>query len=133
MQTPRVVLWSDPPKMTAGAPDPSVVRDGESVWLAYFTERDDHCAVLRFLNVTEFSFGDPNDERLYEHPLFAAGLQLYSFHEVHDEGIAAAGKRRWIATFHDDTLDVTARHAEVVVRAIEAPSAEHALAMVRSG
>ncbi len=119
--------------MTAGAPDPSFLRTGNALWLAYFTQREDHCAVLRFDGVTAFSFGDPNDEALQTHPLYSAGLQFYAFHEVRDVALAGAGKRRWIATFHDDTLDVTARAVEIVARAIEARSAEDALAMARSG
>jgi hypothetical protein len=118
--------------MTAGAPEPSFSQVGHTLWLAYFTTRDDHCAVIRFDGVSSVSFGDPNDEALDTHPLYAAGLQFYAFHEVQDPELAATGKRRWIATFHDDTLDITARRAEVVVRAIEARSADAALGMVRT-
>ncbi len=117
--------------MTAGAPQPSFARDGGVCWLAYFTQRDDHCAVIRFDEVSAFSLGDPNDEALHTHPLYNEGLQFYACHEVHDAALAAAGKRRWIATFHDETLDVTAVRAQVVVRAIQARSAEDALAMAR--
>ena len=51
--------------------------------------------------------------------------------EVHDEATSGAALRRWIVTFHDDTLEVTARQADIVVRAIQARSADDALAAVR--
>jgi len=132
MAAPIVSVWTDPPKMDVGAPQPSFARDGDLLSLAYRTHRGDHFAVLRFEGVSDFSFGDPSDERLHTHPLYQAGLRFYSFHEVCDEGAVSTGLRRWIITFHDDTLEVTARRAAVVVRAVQARSAENALAAVRA-
>ncbi len=131
MSTVRLSLWTAPPTMDIGAPQPAFARDGDRVWLAYRTHRGDHFAVLRFDGVREFSFGDPNDERLDTHPLYEVGLRPYQFHEVHDEATSGAALRRWIVTFHDDTLEVTARQADIVVRAIQARSADDALAAVR--
>jgi len=116
--------------MDTAAPHPVVERAGDLLWLAYRTHRGDNFAVLRFSSVRDFTLADPNDERLDTHPLFGAGLQFYAFHEVHDTSIAP-GLRRWIATFHDGTLDVTAKSAEILVRAVQAPTTAHALAAVR--
>jgi len=114
--------------MSAGAPPPCVERRGEDVWVAYRTRADDHFAVVRFTQVHNFTFGDPNDETLDSHSLYSAGLGFYGFHEVADPLLAGSGLRRWIVTFHDDTLEITARGVAIIVRAVQAPSAEHALA-----
>jgi len=114
--------------MSAGAAQPWVERRGDDVWVAYRTRADDHFAVVRFTQVRDFTFGDPNDETLDSHSLYSAGLGLYAFHEVADPLLAGSGLRRWIVTFPDDTLDITAREVAIVVRAVQAPSAEHALA-----
>jgi hypothetical protein len=127
-----VSVWSDPPKMDVGAPDPHVQEVGESLWLSYRTSRGDHFAVLRFLDVATWVFGAPNDERLDEHPLWTHGLGFYTFHEVQHLDANRLGLRRWVVTFHDDTLDVTARDAELVVRSIQAKDARSALSMVRA-
>jgi hypothetical protein len=118
--------------MEIGAPQPSFERLGDAVLVAYRISRpDDHFAVLRFNGVQDLTFGDPTDEALETHRLFSAGLQPYRFQEVHGEPDVPAGLRRWIITFHDDTLEVTARSAEVIVRATDAQSAAHAIAAAR--
>lgn len=131
MTTPLINVWFDPPKMDIGAPHPLAERAGDVLWLAYRTRGGDHFAVLRFTGVREYSLGDPNDERLDTHPLFTSGLQFYAFHEVREDALVTAGLRRWIATFHDDTLDVTAHSVEIMVRATKVQTAARALALVR--
>jgi hypothetical protein len=115
--------------MDNGVPQPTLEREGTNVLLAYRTSRkDDHFAILQFDEVRDLSFGDPNDETLESHRLYAHGLEPYRFHEIHEDDGVPSGFRRWIVTFHDDTLDVVARSARVVIRATAAESAGHALA-----
>ena len=125
-----VTLWDEPPKMDIGSPDPGIRMQDGAVWLSYrISRRPDHFAVVRFVSVTEWTMGPPSDERLATHPLWGRDLEPYAFHEVKR---VVPGGRRWVITFHDETLDVTAREAEVVVRAIQARDAESALSMVLS-
>jgi hypothetical protein len=118
--------------MDVEAPDPQVQEVGESLWLSYRTSRGDHFAVLRFLEVATWVLGAPSDERFNEHLPWTHGLGFYSFHEVEQLDAGRPGLRRWVVTFHDDTLDVTARDAEIVVRSIQARDAQSALSMVRA-
>lgn len=113
--------------MSASTPDPVFLSRGTDLWLAYRTAReDDHCAVVHFRGVTGYSVGPPSDERLDEHPLYAQGLEQYRFHTLASAASSSPG--RWIITFHDETADVTAASAEVVVRAVNATDPQHALA-----
>ena len=122
--------WMDPPRMDVGAPQPFLVTSDGVAWVAYRTDRGDHFAVVRFRDVQRLTFGEPNDERLNKHPLWPSGLQFYTFHVVTVPELEREGLRRWVVTFHDDTLDVVAREADVVVRAIQAADARRALGMV---
>lgn len=113
--------------MDTGSPEPTTIIDEATLWVAYrahdaefpgwghpdmdaYLERHsdgEPFGVLRFDNVVQQYLGAPGDERLRKHPLRGKGLQHYSFHQlaVDDE------RTRWIVTFHDDTLDVTATAA----------------------
>ena len=86
-------------------------------------------AVLRFDGVPEYHFGAPNDERLNEHPLHPVGLGFYGFYEAvgSDRLVGRAGKRHWIITFHDETLEVLADWV-VVIR--EKPEGQNTRAML---
>lgn len=72
--------------------------------------------------------GYPNDEARYGHPLYKHGLRCYEFFRVlHSPLIAEIEERNkvhrqhrpgmysefshWIATFHDETLEVVSRGA----------------------
>lgn len=110
--------------MDTGAPEPTTLVDGQTLWVAYrahdaafpgwghpdtdeYLERHPDCepfGVLRFDGVVKHRLGPPSEYRLREHPLWGKGLDYYSFHRVEVED----GLNRWIATFHDNTLDVTA-------------------------
>jgi hypothetical protein len=118
--------------MDPGAPVPFLERDAAALWLAYGTQRFAHFAVIRFKEVHTFSLGDPGVESLAEHPLYSAGLEFYRFYQVHDPELARLGLKRWLATFPDDMLDVIAREAEIVVRAIQAVGPSHAIAVLRT-
>ena len=119
--------WPDPAPMETGAPEPVLLKEGDTLWVAYrardplFPGWDDPVvaeyvdanpgepfAVLRFDGVRRYSIGPPSDERQYQHPLYSQGLELYSFHVLED---ASEEERHWIVTFHDETLEVRARAA----------------------
>lgn len=119
--------------MDIGAPEPTVQTLGSQLLVSYFT-RDDAVAVLRFDEVRTYSLGPPNDEGLADHPLYALGLKPYAFFEMSQLGSpqhgapAASSERHWIATFHDDTLEIHARLAVVVTKNAEQQSPNEALA-----
>ena len=122
-------VWSEPPPMETGAPLPATRIIGDRLLVAYVCNnlefpgwnsgaQADHpgfsvySAVLEFRGVSSFSLGPPNDERLFEHPLYGAGLEFYQFHEV--ESVAGQRPSRWVVTFHDETLEVVADSAKVL-------------------
>ena len=119
MAEPLLIDWTEPPAMDVGAPEPMIRQEGSGLLVSYFT-RDNAVAVLRFDDVSAYSLGPPNDEILDTHPLYALGLKPYSFFEVSQPGSqqrdvrAATSERHWIATFHDDTLEVHAGSAWVL-------------------
>jgi hypothetical protein len=125
-----ISIWTDSPPMDPAAPQPYLETDRGSAWIAYRTDRGDHFAVIRFQGVERVTLGDPGDEHRDEPPLWPDGLQRYTFHVVTDSALERRGLRRWVFTFRDDTLDVVARTADVVVRAIHAADARSALGMV---
>ena len=121
---PRVVEWTEPPQMDTGAPMPSIERAGDSLVVAYIrssTTRPDSSAVVRFRGVSWVHFGPPSDERLSDHPLYQFGLSFYAFWEVFDSPKIPTGssQRHWIATFHDETLEVVADTASVQARSVQ--------------
>lgn len=133
---PKVVKWSEPPAMDAGAPVPAVYSDKTGLKCAYVIgathPESGSSAILHFASVLYYAFGYPNDEVLNTHPLYANGLGFYDFHAVenspliadldrrnqvhrrHVAGAYATGFRHWIITFHDETLEVVARNARFV-------------------
>ncbi len=117
--------------MNAAAPDLSVAREGEALWVAYRTARRDHFAVLRFSGVAAASIDQPRDDPPADPLLSATAARPGAFHEVHDPAVRPP-LRRWIITTPDDAVAVTAREARVLVRAIQAPSASHAIGSLRA-
>jgi len=115
--------WFEPPPMDPGAPLPSVRMVGNRLWVAYLRRAPDEAtgALLRFDGVADYHFGTPNDERLHTHPLYAAGLGFYGFYEAHGSSrlVGREGKRHWIVTFHDETLEVVADEVFVSSEKIE--------------
>jgi hypothetical protein len=100
------------PKMDASsAVYPTARLIGDSLIVAYHLPGCETCAVIRFNEVIDWTYGYPNDEGLHEHALWGKGLTFYEFHEVKcPEG----GDKRWIGTFHDGTLTVRAKSVDVV-------------------
>ena len=134
----RVISWSDPPAMEVGAPMPVIRSVADLLVVAYICrdpefpgwdgvaapERpglDVWSAVLRFDGVAWHHFGAPNDEGLHSHPLYPVGLGFYGFCEVLDSPRVPDGSalRHWIATFHDETLEVVAASASIIARRVD--------------
>jgi hypothetical protein len=120
---PRVVEWTEPPQMETGVPSPAIECRDDRLVLAYLCSAatvPQHAAVVRFDGVFWFHFGYPNDEGLWEHPFHEIGLRHYAFWEILDSPDVPAGTqfRDWIATFHDETLEVVATSGTVVARAV---------------
>jgi hypothetical protein len=132
--------------MESGSPNPIVVREGQTAWVAYLARDPDFpgwehpsvtdyldrrpgepFGVLRFDGVVDLALVPPSDERLNEHPLYARGLTWYAFHEIHS---LSAGHDRWIVTFHDETLDVWATTARAFPL-LFAMTAEEAIASAK--
>jgi len=130
--------WKGPPPMDTGAPLPAIRKKDDQLWVAYVCRNPDFpgwnrgappehpgfdvwTALLRFDGVSDYHFGAPSDERLHTHPLYAAGLSFYGFYEARGTSRLAGtqGKKHWIVTFHDETLEVIADSAHVVSSKIE--------------
>jgi hypothetical protein len=142
-----LVRWDEPPAMEAGAPMPAIRRIAESLYVAYVCRNpafpgwdggatighpgfDVYSAVLRFDGVVDYRFGPPGDERLGEHPLYGYGLEPYEFFELLESSTGPGTGRRWLVTFHDQTLDVVAASASVAHRRIEGEDTVGALAAI---
>jgi hypothetical protein len=142
-----VEIWSGPIPMEPGAPEPVLVRDDGTAWVAYraidpnfpgwehpdVTEYLDAnpgelFGVLRFDEVVNLSIGPPSDERLNQHPLFGRGLKYYEFHRLM---LADGQPQRWIVTFHDETLEAEASRADFVSVGFS-QCAEEAIAKARA-
>jgi hypothetical protein len=82
--------------------------------------------VVEFKRVTSVKVGSPNDEVLRGHPLWGSGLEPYRAHEVKNspwitelmeinraherfDESSWSGKRHFILTFHDETLECIAQ------------------------
>jgi hypothetical protein len=109
--------------------------------------RADHgIGVVEFKRMTSVKIGSPNDEVLRGHPLWGSGLDFYSAHEVknspwiselmevdraqeHFEESQWTGRRHYVLTFHDETLECVAKWT--IARA--APGATMAEVLARLG
>jgi hypothetical protein len=126
MATPHVTKWTPAPELAI--PDlPALLADSNSLWLAYATTaepRGQMYAVVRFNDVIDHRLSPINDEGIGKHPYARVGLQWYAFNEVIDSAEAiewrALKARHWVITFKDNTLDVLAESADVVVQALRA-------------
>jgi hypothetical protein len=138
---PRVMRWLEPPLMDSGASESSLFYHGRSdLYCAYYVSKalEDltlgEVAVLRFNGVLHFRFGYPNDEVLQAHALYTSGLEHYQFHivegspliaeleeqnrvhERHVPGMYSKRFKHFVATFHDETLEVVAKEGVVAGR-----------------
>ena len=132
----EIVRWDEPPPMEPGSPAPAISLRNDRLLVAYVCQNPDfpgwdpaysiehpgfdvYSAILQFRGVAKHSLGPPNDHGLHKHPLYNFGLQSYDFSEVLDSEGEDGGRRRWIVTFHDEMLDVTAKDCRVLKRRVE--------------
>ena len=124
-----VTTWTEPPGLNRSAPQPAIRAQEHSLWLAYRTERPDHFAVVRFSGVVDWIVrgaddADPSPD------IAQRGLDRRAFHASASLDAAGESMRRWVVAFPGETLEVAAHDAHLVVRAIQAADAAHALSMV---
>jgi hypothetical protein len=138
MSAPKASIWAVAPE--PGIPElPALLSDSENLWLAYVVapSTDERFAVVRFSGVIDHRLSPINDEGLGKHPYAKAGLQWYSFNELTDsEEInrwTALRARHWVVTFKDNTLEVVAAKAEVIVASIPSKDSLAALLAVVVG
>jgi hypothetical protein len=125
MPTPHVTTWTAAPELAIPDP-PALLADSKSLWLAYATTaepRGEVYAVVRFNELIDHRLWPINDEGIGTHPYGGAGLTWYAFNEVVNSAEAirwrALNARHWVVTFKDNTLDVLAVSAEVIVAAVQ--------------
>ena len=142
--------WNEPPPMEPGAPLPVIEENGESLRCSYICANPDfpgwdsgapsnhpgfaeYCAVVEFDNVIRYKFGAPNDEGLHKHPLYKMGVSFYEFYSLSEspELKLVAGSKLWVATFHDETLQVIAESARVLAHRVNVNLPVKALEYIR--
>lgn len=125
----RAIVLADWPPPAAGAPEPRILADETSLSILYRTDTG-RFAVIRFPLCSYLIFGAPNDEALGGHPLTKCGLQYYSVHEVKNSSLIdmlerrnsihprhvrrdfLQGKKHYVFTFQDSTLECVANEGE---------------------
>lgn len=115
----------------ANSPDPSF--DGTNPRSVSAISEGETVAILTAAPYVALQFGPPNDETLSGHRFYELGLQPYSaFEVVNSSWIASleeanrvhprhmpelfSGRRHFILTFHDSTLEFVARDFRVDLR-----------------
>ena len=116
-------------------PQPAVVAElrayaDESSLLIRYRGASEGSVVARFPLCHYMAFGAPNDKALGGHPLANRGLKFYSVHEVvnstllqmlerrnsvhprHDRESYLRGKRHYVFTFQDSTLECVVTEGE---------------------
>lgn len=129
-----VLKQIDMPQCDAGAPDPVVIANEETLVFGYLLPAGSpsaRCAIICLQNCSIFKFGRPNDEALAGHRYAGRGLSWYSAYEVlHSEWIEEMmvanrvhdrhsdssfdADRHFIFTFHDSTLEAVCRDEPLV-------------------
>lgn len=130
----RVLERFDLPLACTGAPYPVVLSDESNAAVAYVTQKgwNDPArtvplyAIILFIDYFSYMFGQPDGEAFSVHPLYARGLEPYSFSEVvhsswirqltemnsvHHRRTDALYKdcRHFILSFHDSTFECIAQ------------------------
>jgi hypothetical protein len=123
--------------MSTGAPEPAIFSDGRYLICAcnvgYLVQGPpDMVAVVRFGGLLDFTFGQPEHESIFMHPLYEFGLKIYAFQVIENSPRLAAylrtysneytaespgpyaAYRHWVVPFHDQTLEVVAKAALVL-------------------
>jgi len=134
------------PAMEAGAPLPEIAINGEVLRCSYICSNPDfpgwdsgesldhkgfeeYCAVIEFEGVSSYKFGAPNDESLYDHPLYKLGVGFYGFYKLTEspELELLPKHHLWVISFHDETLQVVALELKVISHRINTSSLKEAL------
>ncbi len=138
--------WIEPPQMEVGAPEPLIDIEGEVLLCVYRCDNplfpgwdtgkppdhpgfDEWFAGLKFEGFSWHEMGEPSDETLAKHELYIKGVSYYSFYQLPIE--SNTKQKLWVATFHDETLQVIATSAAVVAPRIETYTGEQAMALLK--
>jgi hypothetical protein len=107
------------PRPTAGAGEPRLLANEDTLHVAYYVYgRDDAVALVVFSGLEAHYFGPPHVDAVDRHPLHSRGVDIYGTFEVHDsswirELQQISGRRvegrHFILTFHDITFECIAR------------------------
>ena len=138
--------WKEPPEMDTGAPLPEIYENGKTLLCSYICSNPDfpgwgkgaptdhkgfqeYCAVIEFNEVSRFKYGAPTDEALGYHPLYKLGVGFYGFYilDKSPELKLETGCKLWVATFHDETLQVACKSARVLSHRIDVSAPAEAL------
>ncbi len=141
----RIIELNQFPPMETGSPLPAIRETGSNLFVSYLCSNpdfpgwdsgvspdhpgfDEYCAVIKFTDVDWYHFGEPNDERLHEHPLYEYGLTFYGFHKVEKSKRAKRNNQSyWIITFHDEILEVIAGGINLISNRVDTNSPKEAL------
>jgi len=91
--------------------DPSIIKYGADLYLAYRRPGWTTSAVVVFELVSDWSYGGPNDQALAGRNLWGLGLRPYEFHTVRPS--PGPDLTEWFITFHDGLLRIVAHEAQV--------------------
>jgi hypothetical protein len=118
-QRDSVVALAELPTPTAGAGEPTLLANEDTLHIAYYMySGDDAVALVGFSGLEAHYFGPPHVDAVKRHPLHTRGVDIYGAFEVHDsswirELQQIAGRRiegrHFILTFHDSTFECIAR------------------------
>lgn len=135
--------------METGAPLPEIEVIGTLLRCAYICSNPDfpgweepdlkhigfeeYCAVIEFQGVSSYQFGAPDDETLFNHPLYKLGADFYGFYKLTQSPELKLQENEflWVATFHDETLQVAASAMRIVSHRIDTNCPKKALAEVK--
>lgn len=148
---PYVTEWKEAPQMDTGAPMPQIqLLEDRNLLCAYIISQasSEEYAIVAFRGTTQFTFGYPNDEALGAHPLFKYGVSFYAFNKIENSPyLVELGKRNakefpgteelmmekqhYLASFHDETLEVVCDNLEFIGR-VKAESGDDAINKIKA-
>ena len=84
-QRDSVVALAELPTPTAGAGEPTLLANEDTLRIAYYVYGgDDAVALVVFSGVEAHYFGPPHVDAVDRHPLHSRGVDIYGAFEVHD-------------------------------------------------
>ena len=133
-----ISIWREPPSLASNESPILHVTDSELVIsyliapVALENEAQEECAIVKFKQVSLFTYGYPNDEALGGHPLAKFGLNFYEFNiiknspkikELREQNAISfpnyksqSDSKHFVVTFQDKTLEVICQEAVYVDR-----------------